>query len=189
MDSFLKIMDTLFYPFTAFMDWAYKNDIGMAGEMAGLFTIAGAYVAAAVAPFAIKAHFNGKALDRKCQALDKTTTQVFNAAADENAYSEFQKQAVKSAHHVINKIGNGWSYSSERKCAENHKDYSKNTYPLTQTTIVNNVPIVTTTIITEFNPHIVGYQVAANDAELAMPLYSSTQEGYGLRPDGAQIAL
>ena len=36
---------------------------------------------------------------------------------------------------------------------------------------------------------VVGYQVANDNTELAMPLYSSKRDGYGIRPDGAEIQI
>lgn len=189
MDTFYKILETVMYPLTAYMDWAYDNDVNPIIGVGGMIGVMCGYVAALATPFAIKAHFNGKAMDKICASLDKNPSHVFKVAANHESYTQFQAEAKKSAMNLLNKMGNGWVYSSEDRCSDRHEHYTRNEYTAMTTVIVDKTVMAIPRQVVEFYPNIVGYQVANDNSGVAVPLYSSTKEGYGIRPDGHEIAL
>lgn len=189
MDTFMKIMETVFYPMMAYMDWTFDNDVNPIVATLGLIGIGAGYVGVAATPFMIKAHFNNKAMERSFNALDKGPSTAFNVAADENSYTQFQLQAIKSARKMAGKLGNGVSYSSESACSKKHKDYTRNQYTVMQPMQVGKVTTMIPRTVVEYNPHVVGYQVANDNPEIAVPLYSSLEKGRGLRSDGVLVAL
>ncbi len=189
MDTFMKIMETLFYPMTKFLDWSVNNDVNAAVAVGGMMAISLGYVGVAATPFIMKAHFNAKAMDRTCQKLDSSPSKVFKIAASENSYNEFQKQAARAAVALNDRIGNGLVYGSEQSCADNHSLYKKHQYMTTTVTMVGRSSIVIPRQVTEFHPAIVGIQVANDNPETAVTLYSSNKKGFGYRQDGALVAL
>ena len=187
-DFIYDLMSTVFYPLERAMDWGMDQH-PIVGFGALMVTIC-AYAGAIITPFAIKAHFNAKAMERTLDALDQRPTEAFRVAADEKAYNHFQSEAVKAAKKIGGKIGNGISYSSAADCAANHAAFDE-----TKTPVYTSMPVGKTTImvqtgtVTSYYPHVVGYQAATDTPEIAVPLYSSIHADKGYRQDGKLIDL
>jgi hypothetical protein len=183
-------LNTVFTPMNMLMDWAQNKPIWVeiSAATVGVMGYAGALLAPILIPMAMVAAHNAKKMERTYKALDESTTRIFNAQANPKDYSAFETQAVHAAVALKDKMGNGLVYSDESACAEKHALYARNEYTRTQVVSTGRSTIIIPHKVVEFIPAIVAFQAAATDPEIAVPLYSSAQEGYAYRADGNVMA-